>query len=450
MKKWKFQKQLAWFMSILLIFSLVQPLQSASAEEDITIYADAAVLVDAGTGQVLYAKNADKVLGIASMTKMMTEYLLLEAIKEKKLSLDTEYEVSEYVYKISQNRSLSNVPLRLGEKYTIGELYEAMTIYSANAATIAIAETIAGSETKFVELMNEKAKELGLKDFKFVNSSGLNNRDLMGMHPKGSGPEDENVMSARATAKLAYELLNTFPEVLETSSIPKKTFREGTDDKINMENWNWMLPSLVFGYEGMDGLKTGTTDFAGYCFTGTAERDGRRLISVVMNAKDENGKGSYNSRFVETKKMLDYGFERFEYQEVFPAAYQPKGNETIEIVKGKEKEVKVQSKEPLKLAVKKAEKINYSPVFTAKKSALDENGNLLAPIQKGQTVGYLSVTAPKGQIEYLTNEEVQRIPVVAAESVEKANWFTLSLRAIGGFFVDIWGSIASTVSGWFS
>ena len=99
--------------------------------------------------------------------------------------------------------ALSNVPLRADGKYTIRELYEAMAIYSANAATIAIAETIAGSETNFVKMMNDKAKELDLKDYKFVNSTGLNNRDLKGMHPEGTGPEDENVMSARSTANLA-------------------------------------------------------------------------------------------------------------------------------------------------------------------------------------------------------------------------------------------------------
>ena len=182
---------------------------------------------------------------------------------------DQEYSVSDYAYQISQDRALSNVPLRADGTYSIKELYEAMTIYSANGATIGIAETIAGSESSFVKMMNEKAEELGLKDYKFVNSTGLNNHDLKGMHVAGDA-EEENIMSARSTAKLAYHLLNDYPDVLETTSIPKKVFREGTDDAINMENWNWMLPGLIFKYEGVDGLKTGTTDFAGYCFTGTA------------------------------------------------------------------------------------------------------------------------------------------------------------------------------------
>ena len=201
----------------------------------------------------------------------MTEYILFEAIESGKITWDQEYKVNDYTYKISQDRRLSNVPLRADGTYTIRELYEATAIYSANAATIAIAETIAGTETEFLTLMNEKAEELGLKDYKFVNTTGLNNADLQGMHPKGTGPEDENIMPAKSVAKLAYHLLKDFPEVLDTTSINTKIFREGTEDAIKMDNWNFMLPGFVYEYPGVDGLKTGTTNFAGYCFTGTAD-----------------------------------------------------------------------------------------------------------------------------------------------------------------------------------
>ena len=193
--------------------------RQCSAEDTLNINADAAILIDAATGKVLYEKNSDKVLGIAHMTKMMTEYLLLEAVAEGRVKWDQEYAVSEYVHKYHRTAALSNVPLRRDGTYTIKELYEAMTIYSANGATAAIAETIAGSESNFVKMMTDKANELGLKDFKFVNSSGLNNHDLKGMHSVG-GEDEENVMSARATAKLAYHLIKDFPEVLETTSIP--------------------------------------------------------------------------------------------------------------------------------------------------------------------------------------------------------------------------------------
>nr|WP_225435415.1 D-alanyl-D-alanine carboxypeptidase family protein [Bacillus aerolatus] len=452
MRNRMFKKGAAFMLSLLLIAGLWQPLPSVQAEESLKVNAAAAMLIDANTGQILYEKNADEMLGIASMAKMMTEYLLLEAIKEKKISWDQEYTVSEYVYKISQDRSLSNVPLRLGEKYNVRELYEAMTIYSANAATIALAETMAGSEAKFVELMNKKAKELGLKKYKFVNSSGLSNSDLKGMHPKPSTPKDENVLSARATAKLAFDLIRDYPEVLETASITKKKFREGTDDETNMENWNWMLPSLVYGYEGMTGLKTGTTDFAGYCFTGTAERGGKKLIAVVMDATNESGKGDYKSRFTETKKLLDYGFNQFDQKEVIKKGAKVKGFETAAVSKGKEKQAAIQAGEPLVIYVKKGENTNYKMKLNLKGSEIDENKKLIAPIKKDKVVGFLTVTPQKGdELKYITAEEQgqAKVPMVAAESVEKANWFVLSMRAVGGFFSGLWTAAIDTVTGWF-
>ena len=175
-----------------------------------------------------------------------------------------------------------------------------MAIESANAATIAIAEIVAGSEAKFVKLMNRKAAEIGLEKYKFVNSSGLNNRDMLKYFPDIVGePDEENVMSAKDVAILASRLLHDFPEVLETSSIPEKIFAEGTEDAFVMDNWNWMLEGYKdiaerypnyqqFVYDGLDGLKTGSTLFAGYNFTGTASRDGQRFISVVMNTMFSN------------------------------------------------------------------------------------------------------------------------------------------------------------------
>lgn len=456
MKKFFSQKQVAGILAILLLFSFFPGFHKASAEDILGINADAAILVDAETGRVLYEKNPDQVLGIASMTKMMTEYLLLEAIKEGSVKWDQEYSVSNYVYNVSQDYpALSNVPLRKDETYTIKELYEAMTIYSANGATIAIAETIAGSEFNFVKMMTEKADELGLKDFKFINSSGLNNSDLLRHIDEGQqlvgDDTEENVMSARATAKLAYHLLKDFPEVLETTSIPVKTFREGTDDSIEMENWNWMFPELAKkngtpAYEGVDGLKTGTTDFAGACFTGTASRDGDRYITVVMNAKGDNPR---TARFDETKKMLDYAFSNFSKEEILPKHYQVKTNKTLPVHKGKEDQVKIYTEEAIEFVSKKAEKENYKPVLVLNKKLLNEEGQLIAPVKKGDKVGYVMLESKNGEpIEFL-NGKSPKADVIVAENVEKANWFVLSMRAIGGFFADVWGSVASTVKGWF-
>lgn len=454
MNKHVFKKYLASAMAVILFFSLFAGMgqDKAEAAAALNINADGAILVDAESGKVLYEKNADTVMGIASMTKMMTEYLLLDAIKHGKVKWDQEYNVSDLVYKISQDRALSNVPLRQDGTYKIRELYEAMVIYSANAATIAIAETIAGSETNFVKMMNEKAKKLGLKDYKFVNSSGLNNAEYRGMHPEGTGETDENVMSPRAVASLAFHLVNEYPEVLKTASIPKKTFREGTSDAINMINWNWMLPSLDYGYKGVDGLKTGTTDFAGYCFTGTASRDGKRFITVVQNAKDASGKGDYKARFDETKKMFDYAFANTTKETIVPKHYQVKGHKTIPVIKGKNDQVKVYTKSAINMVIENGEKENYKKVLVLDKNKINKKGELTAPIKKGDKVGYLTIE-PKNsdKVSFLTEEGKSKlqVDVIAAQDVEKANWFVLMMRGIGGFFGDVWGGISSTVKGLF-
>nr|WP_275900511.1 serine hydrolase [Anoxybacillus rupiensis] len=451
----KVKRKKSIIIGLVLVFLLatVFPLNKKveAAQDPINIEADAAILVDAGSGRILYQKNIDTVLGIASMTKMMTEYLLLEAVKQKRVKWDQEYTPSDYVYRLSQDRDLSNVPLRKDGKYTVRELYEAMAIYSANAAAVAIAEIVGGSEENFVRMMNEKAKKLGLQGYKFVNATGLSNQDLQGFHPQGTEASEENVMSARAVATLAYHLLKEYPEVLETSSITKKTFREGTDDQIKMDNWNWMLPGLVYGYEGVDGLKTGYTDFAGYCFTGTAEKNGVRFITVVMNAKS-NGKSTINARFEQTRKLLDYAFSNYSLKELYPAGYQQKGDATLPVTKGKEKSVAVVTKKTLSLVIKNGEDKNYKPVYVFDKKKLNKDGELTAPIKKGEKVGYMTVRyTGANDDDYLTpnGKSAVQVDVVAKQSVEKANGFVLMMRGIGGLFSDIWTSVTKTVKGWF-
>ena len=413
----------------------------ARAESDLGLKAEASIIIDGKTGQIIYEHNADKVLGIASMSKMMTEYIVMEAIKNKKITWDQKVKINEYVHKLSKAPNLSNVGLTQGEDYTVKELYGAMAVHSGNAATVALAELISGSEKKFVELMNEKAKKLGLKNYKFVNASGLNNGDLLGNYPAGNETE-ENVMTARDTALLAYRLINDFPEVLDYASISKLKFRDGKE----YPNFNWMLPGLIFEYDGVDGLKTGSTDFAGYGHTGTAIRNGQRYITVVMKST------SKDERFADSIKLMDYAFGQFGKEEILPANYQVKGKETLPVVKGKEKSVKVQTKEALNLLVENGKKDNYKVKLVVDKSKLNEDGELIAPIKKGEKLGYLTVEAKDGvNYGFITNPETKAITVdvVAAEAVEKANWFVLSMRAVGGFFGDIWSGVASTVKGWF-
>ncbi|MFS8631660.1 MAG: D-alanyl-D-alanine carboxypeptidase, partial [Bacillales bacterium] len=283
--------------------------------------------------------------------------------------------------------------------------------------------------------------------------TGLSNKDLKGFQPEGMNEHEENVMSARAVATLAYHLLKEHPEVLKTASVAHKVFREGTDDQIKMDNWNWMLPGLVHYYEGVDGLKTGYTEFAGYCFTGTAERNGIRFITVVMNAKS-NGKSTIEARFEQTRKLLDYGFSNYSIKELYPKGYQLKGKSTLPVVKGKEKAVAIATDKPLSLVVKNGEEKNYRPVYVFDKKKLTDNGELTAPVKKGEKVGTLTIVPvdeKQADLKFLTKdgEKYITVDVVAGEDVEKANWFILMLQGIGGFFSDLWGSITSTVKGWF-
>ncbi|MCC5804647.1 serine hydrolase [Rossellomorea vietnamensis] len=438
-------------MVFMMAMSMVQ--KPANAQGDLDVNAKAAILVEASTGKILYEKNSDTAQGIASMTKMMTEYVLLEAVKEGKVKWDQTYTVPTKISNMSHNDNLSNVPLREEGTYKIKDLYEAMAIESANAAAMAIAETVAGSQEKFVQMMNDKAKELGLENYKFVNVTGLNNKDLAPyVDQVVGGADEENVMSAKDTATLAYRLMKDFPEILDTSKIAKKTFAEGTEDAFNMKNWNWMLPGLIREYEGMDGLKTGTTDFAGGCFTGTAERDGMRYITVVMNVDISSGENSYDARFNETRKMLDYAFTNFTMEEVLPADYKVKGHKTLPVQKGKEKEVQIKTDSPLSMVVKNGEEDQYKPKFVLDKKKLNDDGELTAPVKEGEKVGYVMLEAKgKKDLGYLTDKgtNASKASVVTVDGVEKANWFVLSMRAVGGFFGDIWDSITSTVKGWF-
>ena len=446
------QKQLICVIAVMLmasVFFVSTQASAASKTDDIGVEADAAILVEASTGKVLYGKNTDALLGIASMTKMMTEYLVLESIKDKKLSWDQRVPVSKYAAKISQDYGLSNVPLIENQKYTVKELYDAMAIYSANGAAIALAEAVSGSEEGFIKLMNETAKKLNMGESKFVNSTGLSNSLLKGMYPKGTKEEDENLLSARAVATLAYHLIHDYPESLEVAKTPSKMFRQGQQGETKMNNWNKMLPGFSAAYSGVDGLKTGHTDFAGQCFTGTAERNGVRYITVVMNAK-ENGKSTEAARFSQTKKILDYAFSHFQLKEVVPANGKIKGHETIDVAKGKSKEASVSPKDSVKIITEKGQKDHTKINFKLNDKVVNDQ-KVVAPIKKGETVAYVSATNSNlKDLGYVGGQTTDSMtPVVTNESVEKAGWFSLAIRSIGNFFSDIWMNAANTVNNWF-
>ena len=439
------------YISIILAFVLlittlnVQPL-TANAQDPLDLNAESAILVDGNTGQILYAKNADVALPPASMTKMMTEYLVLEAIDEGKISWDTTTQISDYAYSISANVLFSGIGLTQNKDYAVKDLYNAMAVFSDNATTIALAELVAGSESEFVKMMNAKAEELGLSEYKFVNSSGLDNSSLGDNVPEGTDPNGSNLLSAKSSAQLAYHLINDYPESLDISSQIEVDFEGYT-----VENLNWMLPHEAtflqsFHYEGMDGLKTGNTELAGYTFTGSAERDGKRLITVVMKTS------SKAERFQETAKLLDYGFNNFQNEELFAAGYQSDDQPTLPVAKGKEDTVNVSISEGISIPIRAEEKEFYSLEYSIDEENLNEDGELIAPIEKGAKIGTANLVYEGEAEDYgsIFGEGTISVDLVSDEAVEKSNWFMLTLGAVGDFFGNVFTTSVDWIKGLFS
>lgn len=214
-------------------------------------------------------------------------------------------------------------------------MFSAMSIYSGNDASVALAEFLEGTEENFAKKMNEKAREMGMSQTaNFINATGLSRADMKAPYvPKEI--QGETLMTARDAAILAYNIVKDHKDVLDFTKIPSQKFRP--TDKAPMVNWNWMLEGNKdilnfkrYAYPGLDGLKTGHTNEAGWCFTGTAERDGIRLISVIMGAKTEP------KRFEESRKVLDYGFNNFQLKQVLTAKSEIDSLKTVHIKKGVE------------------------------------------------------------------------------------------------------------------
>ncbi|WP_459502859.1 serine hydrolase [Bacillus sp. C1] len=417
--------------SILLLFLLsffTLGVTNSYAEEKIHIEAAAAILFDADTGKILHEQNPDELLAIASMSKLIVVYSVLEAIKEGKITWDTKVNISDYAYEVSRNNEFSNVPFEKGRQYTVKELYQSIVIFSANGSSVALAELLAGNEKDFLTLANEHAKKLGLKKYKFVNATGLNNADLKGKHPEGTDPNGENSLSARDMGILSKSIITKYPEILEDTKQRFRNFPDNHPKPIRMENWNWMLPGATFAYEGTDGLKTGSSDTAGYGFTITAKRGDLRLISVIIKTK------SMDERFTESRALIDYGFNNFEKQKL-----KIDKNNTLSVIKGKEDTVNVIPEKEITVITKKGSKPSYKISNEADKS-IAEDGKLVAPIKKGATVGSLFLESTD-QYGFLDGNKKMKIVAKTTEEVEKANWFTLTMRSIGDFFSNMWSKI---------
>lgn len=422
------KSSLALFIAVIMLAGLHMDVEAEAP----ALEAEAAILVDAETGEIVYQDNIDTSLPPASMSKMMAEYLVHQAIDEQTAAWEDEVEISSKVAALSTRPGLANVPLRESQTYTIEELYEAMAVDSANGATVALAEHLAGSERAFVDEMNAKAEELGMSDYKFVNASGLNNASMAGEHPSGTGADEENMMSARDTAILAYSLLHDYPEILDIASEEEVVFGEGTADEAVIENWNWMLPGFEHEYEGVDGLKTGSTNLAGNAFAGTVEKDGRRYISVVMRTD------SRDARFSETARLYDYGFDTISENVYVEEGESLQGSSTVPVSRGRGDEAAVVAGDSISAYTEEGSK--DPKIDTMLDSGkVDEEGNLKAPVEKGEVVGTIRLQADGVGSEYLLDsmKVPNRVPLIADETIEEATWFSSALDNVGGLFNTI-------------
>lgn len=341
----------------------------AAGVQDFDVPCAAAVLIDEDSGTVLYEKNADERRPVASITKVMTLLLTFEALQAGKIALGDIVPVSEHAYRMGG----SQIWLEPGEQLTLQEMLKAICISSANDAAVAVAEFVAGSEPAFVDAMNARAAALGMTATHFANACGLD--------------EEGHLSSARDVAVMSREMLLHHPEVREYCTVWMDTLRGG---KTQLVNTNKLLKS----YPGITGLKTGTTGKAGVCITASAERDGLRLIAVVLGAS------SGKERFEAAKTLLDYGFAHYDSAEVTLPDDAP---EELRVQRGTAETAALDYAAPERLLVPKGEGKDLQT-----KILLPDT--LQAPVQQG---------SPVGSWQLLRGETVlQELPICAAQDVQ--------------------------------
>lgn len=367
-------------LSILRGFTASAAEFTPATTADFDVPCAAAILVDEDSGTVLYEKNADARRPIASITKVMTLLLTFEALEAGKISLDDFVPVSEHAYHMGG----SQIWLEPGEEMTLNDMLKAICISSANDAAVAVAEYIGGSEPAFAEMMNARAAELGMTNTHFVNACGLD--------------EPEHLSTARDVAAMSREMLLHHTEVRDYCSIWMDTLRGGATQLVNTNK-------LLKSYSGITGLKTGTTGKAGVCISASAERDGLRLIAVVLGA------ASGKERFQAASTLLDYGFSHFESAAAELPADAPL---SLPVERGTAESVALIYTAPERCLMPKGESSTLQV-------ALDLPQKLAAPIRAGETVGTVKISNGSA--------ELASYPVTAAQDVDALS-FTYCLRRL--------------------
>ena len=352
--------------------------------------ATSGLLMEQSTGKIIFEKNKDKQVAVASMTKMVAQTIILENIEKGKIKWTDIVEVS----KNAADMGGSQIYLNTGEKMSVKDLFKGISMASANDAVVAMAEYISGSEKEFVKLMNNKVKELGLKNTKFKNSTGLD--------------EDGHYSSAYDMGIIARNLL-MHEEILKFSSVYEDYLREDTENKFWLVNTN----KLVRFYKGADGLKTGHTDAAKYCLAATAKKDNMRLIAIVLG--EENGK----VRNSETMALLDYGFNT---KKVTILKKKNQVVKKIKFDKGNKESIKIKPKYDVGILEDKqtsGNKYNYNIKIN----------NLKLPMKKGDTVGRITVTK--------NNKKITSVDLVSDTNVKKLNFLELYIETIKNAILGI-------------
>lgn len=370
------RKILFLFICSFLFLSFIK-----SEEKTLSKNAKSAILIEESTGEIIYEYNSHEKLEPASMTKMMSLVLIMEAIEKGVIKEDQIITVSEN----ASSMGGSQILLETGEQMSVDDLLKGITIASGNDAVVALAEAIAGTEENFVKMMNDKLRELGLKDSNFKNCHGLD--------------EEGHYSSAYDMAFIAKELVR-HQKILDYSSIYETYLREGTDKKIWLVNTN----KLVRFKAGVDGLKTGYTEGAGYCLTATMKKDGMRVIATVM------GEPSSQIRNSEVSSMLDYAFAQVGLKRMLS---KDSVVETINLPKAKIDEIKIVPSKDVNILYKKIDG-EITPTYEIKVNELK------LPIKKGDIVGKLYVKND--------NNIINTIDLTVKEDVEKCNLFQLYLK----------------------
>ncbi|GAJ26456.1 D-alanyl-D-alanine carboxypeptidase [Liquorilactobacillus sucicola DSM 21376 = JCM 15457] len=408
---------------------------TVSTDKTLQLDVKAAIAVDAKTGQIIYSKNSDQTLPVASMTKLLSIYLVMQAVKEGKLSWDQKVPVDDASFQVSQDTKMSNVPLKKDTKYTVRQLYQASLIYSANGAVMTLANAVAGSQQAFVNKMKQLLRSWNIKDAELYTTSGLGNDEIgSGKYP-GAPAKAENKLSAKDMALISQKLLHDYPEVLKTTSIARMKFNNGTSET-EMENWNWMLKGLAKSYSDLpvDGLKTGTSDSAGANFAGTVNKDGKRIITIVLGAKHDNDADT--SRFEQTQKLMSYVYNNYTYTTI-KAQTKFNGASKLPVYHGKKLTTPVATKNSTDVWLKRGSSASDLQAKLSGNKKLYKKRGLEAPLAKNRTVGTLKLNTKGQQLAYLNGDSRLELPAVNTQAVKKANVFVIMGRAIKNFFTNL-------------